>query len=108
MRKKSRLHRLQLLCEVPAASTVEEIAQKSKLLYQGHRFPASVTSCAVCWYFRFNYSLRDIEELLLAHGVVVTYEPFRSGATTSPLDLFIAPKRRGASGPAHRIWTGYL
>jgi len=38
---------------------------KTKSLYHGHRFPAVVISCAVRWYFRFNLSLRDIEELLL-------------------------------------------
>src|SRR6201996_7774263 len=48
-----------------------------KSLYQGHRFPAIVISCAVRWYFRFNLSLRDIEELLLERGVVVTYETIR-------------------------------
>ncbi len=50
---------------------------KTKSLYHGHRFPAVVISCAVRWYFRFNLSLRDIEELLLDRGVVVTYETVR-------------------------------
>lgn len=36
--------------------------KKSKSLYQGHRFTAGVVSCAVRWYFRFQLSLRDIEE----------------------------------------------
>ncbi|CAD6561855.1 hypothetical protein LMG27952_07599 [Paraburkholderia hiiakae] len=48
--------------------------KKTKPLYHGHRFPASVIRCAVRWYFRFNLSLRDIEELLLERGVVETYE----------------------------------
>ncbi|WP_433706410.1 IS6 family transposase [Paraburkholderia sacchari] len=51
--------------------------KKTKSLYHGHRFPASVISCAVRWHFRFNLSLRDIEELLLERGVVVTYESIR-------------------------------
>jgi putative transposase len=46
-------------------------------LYHGHRFPAAVISCAVRWYFRFNLSLRDIEELLFERGVVVSYETIR-------------------------------
>ncbi|MGF6267050.1 putative transposase [Paraburkholderia youngii] len=50
---------------------------KMKSLYHGHRFPAIVINCAVRWYFRFNLSLRDIEELLLERGVVVTYETIR-------------------------------
>src|ERR1700692_841893 len=51
--------------------------KKSKSLYHSHRFPAGVISCAVRWYFRFQLSLRDIEELLLERGVVVTYETIR-------------------------------
>src|SRR5260370_27504344 len=51
--------------------------KKSKSLYYGHRFPAEVISCAVRWYFRFQLSLRDIEELLFERGVTVTYETIR-------------------------------
>src|ERR1700716_3522563 len=51
--------------------------KKSKSLYHGHRFPAAVISCAVRWYFRFQLSLRDIEELLFERGVVVSYETVR-------------------------------
>jgi putative transposase len=51
--------------------------KKSKTLYHGHRFPAEVISCAVRWYFRFQLSLRDIEELLFERGVIVTYETIR-------------------------------
>jgi putative transposase len=51
--------------------------KKTKSLYHGHRFPAIVISCAVRWYCRFRLSLRDIEELLLERGVVVTYETIR-------------------------------
>src|ERR1700761_3262886 len=51
--------------------------KKTKSLYHGHRFPAIAISCAVRWYFRFSLSLRDIEELLLERGVVVTYETIR-------------------------------
>ncbi|MGF6298113.1 transposase-like protein [Paraburkholderia sp. WC7.3d] len=51
--------------------------KKSKSLYRGHRFPAGVISCAVRWYFRFQLSLRDIEEWLFERGVVVSYETIR-------------------------------
>src|ERR1700733_14487824 len=51
--------------------------KKTKSLYHRHRFPAVVISCAVRWYFRFSLSLRDVEELLLERGVVVTYETIR-------------------------------
>jgi transposase-like protein len=51
--------------------------KKAKSLYHGHRFPAAVISCAVRWYFRFQLSLRDIEELLFERGVIVSYETIR-------------------------------
>jgi putative transposase len=49
--------------------------KKPKSLYHGHRFPAGIISCAVRRYFRFQLSLRDIEELLVERGVTVTYAP---------------------------------
>ncbi|WP_407672449.1 IS6 family transposase [Noviherbaspirillum pedocola] len=49
----------------------------SKPLYHRHRFPGAVISCAVRWYFRFQLSLRDIEELLFERGMVVSYETVR-------------------------------
>lgn len=51
--------------------------KKNRSPDHGFRFPAAVISCAVRWYFRFNLSLRDIEELLLERGVSVTYETIR-------------------------------
>ncbi|WP_028206443.1 IS6 family transposase [Paraburkholderia nodosa] len=51
--------------------------KRSKSLYRGHRSPASVISCAVRWYYRYQLSLRDIEELLFERGVTVTYETIR-------------------------------
>src|SRR5271154_5918861 len=51
--------------------------KNAKSLYHGHRFPAVVISCTVRWYFRFQLSLRDIEELLFERGVIVSYETIR-------------------------------
>ncbi|MBK3844496.1 IS6 family transposase, partial [Paraburkholderia aspalathi] len=51
--------------------------KNAKSLYHGHRFPAAVIRCAVRWYFRFQLSLRDIEELLFERGVIVSYETVR-------------------------------
>ena len=45
--------------------------------YIGFRFPQEIISHAVWLYFRFNLSLRDVEELLAARGVIVTYETVR-------------------------------
>ena len=49
----------------------------SKNPYSGHRYPAEIISHAVWLYFRFTLSFRDIEELLAARGIVVTYEAVR-------------------------------
>jgi putative transposase len=45
--------------------------------YKHHRFPAEIISHAVWLYFRFCLSYRDVEELLFARGVMVTYEAIR-------------------------------
>jgi putative transposase len=47
--------------------------------YKHHRFPVAIISHAVWLYFRFCLSFRDVEELLLERGVVVTYEAIRQG-----------------------------
>ena len=45
--------------------------------YKGFRFPEEIIAHAVWLYYRFNLSYRDVEELLAARGVVVTYETIR-------------------------------
>jgi putative transposase len=45
--------------------------------YKNHRFPAEIISHAVWLYDRFCLSYRDVEELLFARGITVTYEAIR-------------------------------
>jgi putative transposase len=45
--------------------------------YKHHRFPVEIISHAVWLYFRFCLSYRDVEALLFARGIVVTYETIR-------------------------------
>src|SRR5918997_5391526 len=52
----------------------------AKSLYAGHRFPAEVISQAVWLYFRFPLSLRMVEEMLAARGIVVSHETVRRWA----------------------------
>ncbi len=52
----------------------------AKSLYAGYRFPAEVISQAVWLYFRFPLSLRMVEEVLSAHGIVVSHETVRQWA----------------------------
>jgi putative transposase len=46
-------------------------------LYKRHRYPTGIISHAVWLYFRFSLSYRDVEELLAARGIVVSYESIR-------------------------------
>jgi putative transposase len=45
--------------------------------FKGHRFPAEIIAYAVWSYFRFPLSLRDVEDLLAARGIIVSYETIR-------------------------------
>jgi putative transposase len=48
--------------------------------YTGYRFPPEIISHAVWLYFRFPLSLRMVEELLAARGIVVSHETVRQWA----------------------------
>jgi putative transposase len=45
--------------------------------YKGHRYPVEVISHCVWLYFRFPLSFREVEELMLERGVIVSYETVR-------------------------------
>jgi len=45
--------------------------------YAGYRYPAEIISHAVWRYFRFTLSDRDVEELLAACGIIVSFETVR-------------------------------
>jgi putative transposase len=49
-------------------------------LYRRHRFPAEVISYPVWLYFRFPLSLRMVEEMLAARGIIVSHETIRCWA----------------------------
>ncbi len=51
--------------------------------YRGFRFPAEVIEHAVWLYHCFSLSLRDVETILAAHGVVVSYKSIREWACAS-------------------------
>ncbi|MFD6326503.1 IS6 family transposase [Streptomyces sp. NPDC058442] len=50
--------------------------------YRGHRYPAEVISHCVWLYHRFPLSFREVEELMLQRGVVVSYETIRRWCAT--------------------------
>jgi hypothetical protein len=45
--------------------------------YAGYRFPAEIISFAVWLYFRFPLSLRHVDEIVAARGIVVSHETIR-------------------------------
>ena len=45
--------------------------------YRCYRFPREIISHCVWVYFRFGVSFRDVEELMAARGVLVSYETVR-------------------------------
>ncbi|MFF2517456.1 IS6 family transposase, partial [Streptomyces sp. NPDC058086] len=45
--------------------------------YRGHRYPVEVISHCVWLYFRFPLSFREVGELMLQRGVMVSYETVR-------------------------------
>ncbi|MDA7745956.1 IS6 family transposase [Psychromonas sp.] len=50
---------------------------KNSSIYAGYRYPAQIISHVVWLYHRFTLSFRDIEELLAARSIVVSYETIR-------------------------------
>ena len=48
--------------------------------YAGYRFPPEVISHAIWLYFRFPLSLRMVEEMLAARGILVSHETVRQWA----------------------------
>ena len=51
--------------------------------YAGYRFPAEIISHGVWLYFRFPLSLRMVDELLAARGIIVATRPCANGRASS-------------------------
>ena len=62
--------------------------------YAGHRFPAEIISHAVWLYFRFPLSLRMVEEMLAARGIIVSHESVRQWALKFGQDFANQIRRR--------------
>jgi putative transposase len=50
--------------------------------YRGFRFPAEIISHCVWLYHRFPLSLREVQEMMLARGVIVSHETIRQWCAT--------------------------
>src|SRR3712207_3361498 len=62
--------------------------------YTGHRFPPEIISHAVWLYFRFPLSLRMVEEMLAARGILVSHETVRQWARKFGQDFANQIRRR--------------
>lgn len=70
--------------------------------YRRHRFPPEIIAHAVWLYYRFALSFRDVEELLAARGVVVSYEAVRLWCTKFGPN--VAAGLRKVRRPVGRSW----
>ena len=68
---------------------------------KGFRFPRSVIGYAVWAYHRFALSLSDVEDLLAARGIMVSYETIRDWVTRFGAQ-FAAKVRRDRPRPADK------
>src|ERR671933_1121166 len=66
----------------------------TKSPYAGYRFPPAVISHAVWLYFRFPLSLRMVEEMLAARGIIVSHETVRQWAFKFGQDFANQIRRR--------------
>ena len=66
---------------------------KQTSLFAGYRFPAEIIAHVVWLYFRFPLSLRMVDEMLAARGIVISHETVRQWALKFGR-LFAAALRR--------------
>ncbi len=62
--------------------------------YKGHRYPVEVISHCVWLYFRFPLSFREVEELMLQRGVIVSHETVRRRCLKFGQAHAAGPRRR--------------
>jgi putative transposase len=62
--------------------------------YASYRYPAEVIATAVWLYFRFPLSLRMVEEILAARGILVSHETVRQWSLKFGCDIADQLRRR--------------
>ncbi|WP_430440987.1 IS6 family transposase [Shinella sp.] len=72
-------------------------------LYRRHRFPAEIIAHAVWLYFRFPLSLRMVEDMLAARGIIVSHQTVRLWAEKFGR-TFAKEIRRRSSGRLGDKW----
>jgi len=68
-------------------------------LYRRHRYPADVIAHAVWLYFRFPLSLRMVEDMLAARGIIISHETIRSWTEKFGRQFANKIRRRSARRP---------
>ncbi|QCX82861.1 Integrase core domain protein (plasmid) [Streptomyces sp. YIM 121038] len=69
--------------------------------YKNHRYPVGVITHCVWLYFRFPLSYREVEELMLERGVVVSYETVRRWCVKFG-PVYVASLRRRSPRPGDK------
>ena len=73
--------------------------QTLTISYKRHRFPPQIIAHVVWLYVRFNLSLREVEEMMLARGVDVSYETIRRWTVKfGPLITHVLRRRQPRPG----------
>ena len=62
--------------------------------YAGFRYPAEIISHAVWLYHRFTLSFREMEEILVERGILVSYEIVRQWCSKFGSQYAVDPRRR--------------
>jgi hypothetical protein len=75
-------------------------------LYRRHRFPAEVIAYAVWLYFRFPLSLRMVEDLLAARGIIVSHQTVRLWAEKFGRTFANEIRRRSSGRLGDKCWGG--
>src|SRR5919198_1878277 len=70
------------------------MARSARSRYAGYRFPPAIIGHAVWLYFRFPLSLRMVEEMLAARGIIVSHETVRQWALKFGQDCANQVRRR--------------
>jgi putative transposase len=71
--------------------------RRCAVLQGGFRFPAEIISHCVWLYYRFPLSLREVQEMMLERGIVVSHETIRQWGVTFG-QTYANGRRRGRPG----------
>jgi putative transposase len=71
--------------------------------YRGFRYPAEIINQAVWLYHCFSLSLREVELILAAQGIVVSYETIRAWSLRFGGDVTLTEYSRWSARRGHLL-----